>query len=271
MGSDPGSASSTFHIESHGDAGAPALLCIHGLGGGAYFFSALGEALKLSARTLAFDLPGHGFSPRDPQGFSFDRCADRVVELARAQSKPITLLGHSLGTIVALKAYASAPELFDRLIFVGGLPQPTIESQAALREVAKMIAARGSLVGMGASMLPHLISPATLQTMPGLLGAIERLIELNTAANYAETCVALAHANAADVVKSVRVPCCLITGRDDRYAPPAAVRAFASELPGTPPVHELADCGHFPFFEKPREFAAIVRAFVPSQNKKPEA
>lgn len=254
-----------LHVETHGDARGPGLLCIHGLGGGAYFFAALGDALKSNTYTVAFDLPGHGLSPRDPQGFCFDRTADRVVELARLHSaRPMWLLGHSLGVIVALKAYARAPELFSGLIFVGGLPEATLESKARLLERAAFIRTRGTMAGLGAAIVPYLLAPEALQAMPGILGPMQRLVEINDAANYAETCEALAHASASDAVANVRVPCRLIVGSADRYASPAAVRAFAEKLPGHPSVIEFPACGHFPFFEKPVDFHAAVKGFIES-------
>jgi len=256
---------STLYVETHGDAGAPGLLCIHGLGGGAYFFTALGDALKSNTHTVAFDLPGHGFSPRDPQGFCFERTADRVVELARMHSaRPMTLLGHSLGVIVALKAYARAPELFSGLIFVGGLPEATAEAKARLLERAAFLRTRGTLAGLGAAIVPYLLAPEALQAMPGILGPMQRLVEVNDAVSYSDACEALARASATDAVANVRIPCRLIVGSADHYASPATVRAFAEKLPRHPSVIEFPQCGHFPFFEKPVEFHAAVKGFLES-------
>jgi 3-oxoadipate enol-lactonase len=255
------SLTTQIHIESHGEG--PALLCIHGLGGGAYFFTALAHAVKSRIRTISLDLPGHGFSPRDPKGFCFERCADQIVELTRQHSsQPLTLLGHSLGTILALKAYARAPELFNGLISVGGLPEPLPETKQRLHERAAFIRARGSMVGLGESILPFLVAPQALKAMPGMLGPMQRLIENNDALAYAETCEALAGASATDIVKTLRIPCRVITGSEDRYAPPYAAKDFARQIPGHPPLIEFADCGHFPFFEKPIEFQASVAGFV---------
>jgi len=256
-----------LHIESHapdlGVGKSPTVLCIHGLGGGAYFFTALGHALKSRVHTVAIDLPGHGFSPRDPNGFCFERIADRVVELARTHgSQPITLLGHSLGVILALKAYARAPELFSKLIFVIGLPEATAESKARLLERAAYIRARGTLVGLGEAILPYLLAPEALQTMPGILGPMRRLVEINDAVGYAETCEALAQTSAMDQIASVKIPCRLITGSADHYASPENVRAFAAKLPQAS-VIEFPACGHFPFFEKPADFHAAVQSFIP--------
>jgi 3-oxoadipate enol-lactonase len=257
------SSGRSVFVERRGDG--PGLLCIHGLGGGSYFFTALGEALKARAQTVAFDLPGHGFSPRDAEGFSFERCADLVLEIARnTPGGPLTLLGHSLGTIVALKAFARAPELFDGIIAVGGIPAAMAEARARLLERAEFIRARGSMAGLGESILPFLVASETLKSMPGMLGPMQRLIEVNDAVGYADACEALASASAEDVLPKVKIPCGLMAGREDRYAPPEAMWDFARRLPLRPAVITFEQCGHFPFFEKPAEFHAAVRAFLES-------
>jgi pimeloyl-ACP methyl ester carboxylesterase len=56
------------------------------------------------------------------------------------------------------------------------------------------------------------------------------------------------------------LPCLLVTGEEDRYAPPDAVRAFAARFPAGTRVEVLRDCGHLPFFERPEAFAATITA-----------
>jgi pimeloyl-ACP methyl ester carboxylesterase len=52
-----------------------------------------------------------------------------------------------------------------------------------------------------------------------------------------------------------------VTGAEDRYAPPAAVRPFASSIPGAA-YRELPDCGHMPFLEALDAFNGIVDGFL---------
>ena len=90
------------YVEEWGSG--PVLVCLHGLGGGAHFFATLGTALQDRYRTIAPDLPGAGFSPPLSQ-FSFDALADVVVDLVeRTGGCAQAIVGHSMGTIVALEA-----------------------------------------------------------------------------------------------------------------------------------------------------------------------
>jgi len=248
---------------SHNGTG-PDLLCLHGLGGASYFFDSLAVSLRDAFRTVAVDLPGCGFSPAGTSGFSFEDCVEAVEELIReTMSKPITILGHSMGTIIGLKLAARQPAYVSRLIFVGGLPEPIPEAQGRLRQRAREARERG-MAGTGDVMMPIVFSPASLRAIPDKVAMFHRLLELNDPIRYAETAEALSEASASDAASKVNVPSLVITGADDRYAPPSAVRAFVNRLPGSVQYREISNCGHMPFFEKPEVFERIIRDFLES-------
>ena len=91
-------------LDESGQSADRVLVCLHGLGGGGYFFSGLAPSLN-GWRVLSPDMPGSGFSPRGDQAISFDRFADVVVELIERKTiGSVALLGHSMGAITALKA-----------------------------------------------------------------------------------------------------------------------------------------------------------------------
>src|SRR5688572_14984694 len=101
-------------------AGVP-VLAIHGLGGSAEFFSEFARRAHSEARVLAVDLPGTGRSPGDISMAGWVRDLERMV--AGRTTEPVVILGHSLGTIIALEAWRAWPGRVRALILVGGLPQ----------------------------------------------------------------------------------------------------------------------------------------------------
>src|SRR4051812_12227922 len=103
-----------LYLDEYGDPGRasgarPALVCLHGLGGGGYFFAGIGQShAAAGGHVLCPDLPGSGFSPRGDRVVTFERFADAIVQLIerKAATGRVALLGHSMGTIVALRVYA---------------------------------------------------------------------------------------------------------------------------------------------------------------------
>jgi pimeloyl-ACP methyl ester carboxylesterase len=94
--------------ERHGSGPRP-LLLLHGFLGSARNVASLARALAgRDARwsVVALDLPGHGASPPLPPGADLAALARAVLDSARALAPPppYTIVGHSLGGRVGLRA-----------------------------------------------------------------------------------------------------------------------------------------------------------------------
>lgn len=245
------------------DTGAgPCVLALHGLGGGAYFFRGFARQLQSSCRVLSVDLPGTGRSAAEGPP-SIDNWVDRLGRLVDAHSAaPVVLLGHSLGTIVALHAYAAWPDRIKAVAFVGGLPRVRPPIHERLR--ARLAALEGGrdLAGWGPAVSPGVFSPATLAGQPELVALFERLFEAGSLQAYVASARVLLDADATHLVGAVRVPCLAVTGADDQYAPPDAVATFVQSLPHHARLEVIDACGHLPFLEQPDTFARVMDAFL---------
>jgi 3-oxoadipate enol-lactonase len=265
------------YVETWGETEAPPLLCLHGLGGGTHFFGALGASLALAGvgqqrRTIAIDQPGSGLSPL-AGAFSFDAVTDLVVELVELAeplkiargggARPLYLLGHSMGAILALEVIRRAPDLVSGLIIVGGLREPLPGARARIRDRVETIRGRpDGLVGVGSDVVGANFSRRSQAERPELTALFAKLFDRQDPAAYASTAEALAAWNARELPPLDRMPCLVITGEEDRYAPPEAIQSFARMLPARTRVEIMPDCGHLPFLEQPAAFAALVSSFL---------
>ena len=84
----------------HGEP--PLLVLLHGLGGTAAVWDGWVDVLEEDwpGHWLALDLPGHGHAPTLPR-YSFGSMAAHVAEML-PPGRPVVVLGHSLGGVVAL-------------------------------------------------------------------------------------------------------------------------------------------------------------------------
>ncbi|MBU6455295.1 MAG: alpha/beta hydrolase [Cyanobacteria bacterium REEB67] len=120
-----GNPPSSSWMPQDGDPAVSAvLLCIHGLGLHNETYEPFGKAMAhLGVATYAVDMRGFG-SYRQAKGHEevdFDGCLDDVYRtlksIRRAQpTKPVFLLGESMGGAIALHAAALRPDLIDGLI-----------------------------------------------------------------------------------------------------------------------------------------------------------
>jgi pimeloyl-ACP methyl ester carboxylesterase len=108
-------------LDLGGPAGAPVVLCVHGLGGSALNWGLLAPFLAPAHRVLAVDLFGHGGSGvptgARPDAVPADRrLLDRFVR--EVVGEPVVLLGHSMGGVLTVLQAAAAPETVRRLVLL---------------------------------------------------------------------------------------------------------------------------------------------------------
>ncbi len=248
-----------IYLEDTG-RGTP-ILAVHGLGGGAWFFTGLARRLAEDYRIISLDLPGTGRSAAPPGRIAMAAWVADIedVVLHRA-GEPVVLLGHSMGTIIALHAADAWPGSIRASVFVGGLPEarPEIKERLALR--AESVTRHG-IDGTGAAVASANFAAATLERQPELVGLFERLFDAQDPDTYVRCCRILIGASASALPAHVQVPCLSISGSEDQYAPPDLVTEFVRQLPDAGQT-VLPECGHFPFLEQPDAFAAALRPFL---------
>jgi len=249
------------YVEDSG-AGVP-VLAIHGLGGSAEFFSEFTRRVRSEARVLAVDLPGTGRSRAAGEFSMASWVRDLGAVVAERTSEPVVILGHSLGTIVALEAWRAWPGRIRALIFVGGLPQ--VRPLIRVRLVARLAALEGTpnLHGWGWRVAPGVFSKTTMRARPDVVRAFAERFDRQSVDSYVRCTRILLEADATDIVSSVAVKTVAITGADDQYAPPDAVAGFVSRIPGAG-CEVIPECGHVPFLEQPDRFCALVSGFLQS-------
>jgi pimeloyl-ACP methyl ester carboxylesterase len=253
-------AGSSIHFEDVG-SGAP-ILALPGVGGGSFFFDEWSRLLEAKFRILSVDLPGIGRSVSVPRAFSMESWVRDLGDFVSQRiAAPAVLLGHSLGTMLALKACVAWPRWVRGIIFVGGLPKVRPDVSAHLVIRAEDIA-RNGLDGWGARVSPRIFSAATLRDRPEMVRRFEHRFETQHADAYVRSLEILRATDANGELARLCVPCVSISGSEDNYAPPADVEEFTRRIPGGCPVEILSDCGHMPFWEAPDALARAVERFV---------
>lgn len=110
-----------LHVQVLGKQG-PWVVMLHGmmLGTLATWYLTTAPALARRRRVLMFDLPGHGLSPRTPDGYGVRRLAEDVGALVdhHAPGETVSLVGHSYGAVVMLRYALDHPAWVDRLVII---------------------------------------------------------------------------------------------------------------------------------------------------------
>jgi len=104
----------TLHVHEWGAAGAPRVVCLHGVRNHGRHFAELARALP-GHHVLAPDLLGHGHSPWEPPWDVRAHC-DAIVDAVGPD--PAALIGHSFGGRLAYELAARAPKVVAGLVLL---------------------------------------------------------------------------------------------------------------------------------------------------------
>ena len=76
-------------------------------------------------KTIALDLPGYGEAPEPARVLTVERTADLVAAYLRSRRiGPAVIVGHSMGTQIALEVAVRHPDLVDRIVLIAPTVNP---------------------------------------------------------------------------------------------------------------------------------------------------
>ena len=246
------------HYVSKGEG--PPVVLVHGLGGTLHVWHGVIEDLALHHHVVALDLRGHGRSAPGSGPFSIEGFAKDVAALISALELPaVTLVGHSMGTLVAQHLAGTQPEAVDNLVLVGGVSYFEPPTKDLYLKRAQMVEADG-MDALVDDWLPGALAPRTAAKLPQLVGLLRELFLRNDPTSYAKACRALANAPAIKR-EEIGQPTLLIVGDHDRSTPIAMTEELHRDIPVSR-VRVIPTAAHWVTLEQPDAVAAAILEFL---------
>ncbi len=208
---------------------------------------------------LALDLPGHGRSP-GPLRSSIGGLADWVGGfLDAATLERAAVVGHSMGSLVALETAIRRQHAVTKLALIGtSAPMPVGDAfLAAARDDSPAAFDMETVWGHArAAMLTQSPVPGT-----SLMGA-SRALNGRSKAGVLHADLEACHAYAPDPesIRAIKVPTLVLAARRDQMTPMRAGKALAAEIPGA--RLEVLDAGHSMMTEAPHATLRALRDFL---------
>lgn len=240
------------------NASLPAMVFLHGAG---FDHSAWALHSRWFAHhgyaVLAPDLPGHGRSA-GPALRSIAEMADWTIALlSAAGAEKAHLIGHSMGSLIALDAAARHPQRVSALSLIGTTAAMTVgpdllkaaeaNDQAAIDMMS--VWGLGFQAELGGSQAPglwmHGGAQSTLQRCrPGVL--------------FNDLSACNAYQDALSSAARITVPTTLVLGERDMMTPAKAGKALAAAMPHSRTMI-LQGAGHMLMTERPDAVLAAIR------------
>jgi pimeloyl-ACP methyl ester carboxylesterase len=198
---------------------------------------------------LAVDLPAHGRSA-GPALTSVGEMADWVKKLLEDRKiKSAALVGHSMGSLVALEFAAKYPEAAEKIALVG-VAYPMKVSDLFLDAAKRNDQAAYDMetIWGHAAQVPLAGNPSPGMWMYG--DTLARLARLAPGVLHADLAACNAYSGGMDAAAKVKCPALFIVGARDVMTPPRAAQALAGAIAGSKTV-TIGASGHSLMAEAP--------------------
>lgn len=241
----------------------PALVLLHGIGSQAASFSTLLPHLAPNLRVIAWNAPGYGNSTplaQDwPVAADYSRALERLLDALGLER--VTLLGHSLGTLMGASFASARRERVARLILAApalghGVPRGGTLSSAAQSRI-------DDLQRLGAEAFAEARAARLVhapEKNPEALDLVRSAMSKVTLPGYGQAARMLASGRLLDDAERLSVPTDVIVGAEDRVTPPDGARRAHAALRGAARgrLTLLPEAGHAIYQQAPARFAAAL-------------
>jgi pimeloyl-ACP methyl ester carboxylesterase len=244
-----------LHVREDGPRDAPPIVLLHGLAASTRWWDGVVGHLSGRHRVVRIDLLGHGGSEKPRDGYAMDEQADRLAALLeRLHVPPATVVGHSLGGVVAAALAVRHPGRVERLVTIG-----TPAEWPAVERLSHRIV-RWPLLGPAVRGLTPQPLIAREYPTAGLAEDFRRMTwrAFDRSADAMER-----HLEAAPLDRRLaggEVPLLALFGSRERAAREGQPERLAALRRAR--VRVLAGQGHSPFVDRPGPVADIVARFA---------
>jgi pimeloyl-[acyl-carrier protein] methyl ester esterase len=259
---------SGLYVESAGDG--PDLVLLHGFAMHGGLFAPIVPELAHRYRVHVVDLPGHGHTP-PASPLTLPVLVTAVADYIASLRCAVTVLGWSLGGMVALRLAREFPARVDGLVlacttprFVAGDDWPHAMSATALARFGDEMKASYRLTLQRFLTLQVHGSERGRATLATLRHELFARPAPSPAALSAVLAI-LAEIDLRDEVSAIAKPALVIAGQRDALTPPAAGAWLARAMANARYV-EIAGAAHAPFLSHREAFAAAVRSFLDARE-----
>ena len=261
-------------------SGDPVLFIHGGPGLDHTYFLPQMSRLADSHRLVFFDQRASGRSgiPKDTAAMRISRFVDDIEGIRKAlKLEHVTVLGHSWGTLLALRYALKYPKHITSLVLVSPVPASSAEQTLAMQRVHISKKDSVSLASLMKTRSFARRTPLAMEryfrlTFRGIMykPSDASKIRLWFPRNYAARSRMLRYLGSEAIsfdlyprLDSLRVHTLIIAGDHDP-TPPSVLNHLQQSIPDARLV-VVRNCGHFPSIEQPKQFFRALRRFLKNQ------
>ena len=248
---------------------APTHVLLHGIGSGSasWAWQLEAAARQPALRVLAWDAPGYGASQAltadTPSAADYARrmwqwldALDALEAAEHAAATPITLVGHSLGCLMAAAAVRQAPGRVRHLLLLS--PAQGYARASAADRAKKLDDRLATLASLGPQGIADKRGSAMLSPNAdaALVGFIKDVMAQIDPQGYSQAARMLSQGDLLTDLAAITCPVAVASGSADGITPPAGCQAAAAHIGA--PYTPLPGAGHACALESPAAVSALI-------------
>jgi 3-oxoadipate enol-lactonase len=252
-------------IRRHREGSGPAVVMLHCLGVDHRLWDHAAAALAADHCVLRYDFPGHHESPAPDGAYTIEDLSAQLAAILDAEKiETASLVGISLGGLVAQHFAATHPDRVERLVLADTTPRYTEETQRRWAVRAATARADG-VAAMTDALLDVWFTPDFVAADAPAVRYVRDCFARVSGEGYAKACEALAAADLRMLLADIEAPTLIVCGNEDVPEFLLAARAFVRIIDGAE-LAWLAPARHAAPLQQPDEFARVLREFLTGEG-----
>lgn len=255
--------SSALNLVRTGPRGRPPVVLLHSVGLDLTYWDSHIAALRGEHDVVAVDLPGHGRSLAHASDITIDTVAREVATTVTAlDAGPVTLVGLSVGGLVAQALALDHPELVSSLALLDTAARFGAAAQTAMRARADTTRREG-MAAILDGLFDHWFTPATRRERPDLLDRATKTLLQQDPDVHAALWEMISGVDMFDRLPQIEAPTLVLVGEHDSSSPIPSAEELRANIPHAD-LHIVDNAAHLSPIEAPDAVSGRLAAFLES-------
>ena len=239
--------------------GSITFLFINSLGTDFRIWNDIVEKVQPYGNVLLFDKRGHGLSDVvEDTGSLEDFMNDAFALLQYLSIKKCTVIGISVGGIIAQLMAHHRPEMIDKLILCD--TRHKIADAEFWNKRIETIKANG-LNSISGDLMKRWFAPSFHIVYPAKVAGYKNMLERTSLTGYVQTCAAIRDADTTEIAKKIAHKTLCIVGSEDLSTTVEEVKSLHTLIPGSA-FEVIENSGHLPCVDNPEMLSKLIIDFI---------
>ena len=192
---------------------------------------------------------------------NFSSVRELASDVLKKAPKKFSLLGHSMGGIVAMEIYSQEPNRIEKLILMDTNPKAELDEVKLKREPQIREVSNGKLIEvMRDEMKPNYLAESENKTSV-LSVCMDMALNLGPDVFINQSRALQSRLDQQNTIQSIKIPVLIMCGSEDKLCPVERHEMMHNMISDSD-LKIINNAGHMPTLEQPRETTEVIKEWL---------